>query len=207
MITFTGRVDLSKVKVMKCHLLLDRPIVLSVGWIASAHKRMDYVVDEMAQLPGPRPFLVMLGAMDESSGAILDRATRALGNDGFAARTVAPEAVGDYYRAADVFALASLREGFGRVFLEATMHGLPVIAHRHPVMEYVLRENGVLTDLSLSGALATALANELSRPDPVEMKRQRWLSTKQRFGWDSLRDAYRDMFLASAKTTTMGARA
>ena len=45
-------------------LPLDRPVVLSVGWISRAHKRLDYVVEEVASLPAPRPFLMLLGAMD-----------------------------------------------------------------------------------------------------------------------------------------------
>ena len=43
--------------------------------------------------------------------------------------------------------LASLREGFGRVYLEALMNGLPVVAHRNEVTEFVLGEEGYLIDL------------------------------------------------------------
>ena len=116
----------------------DRPVVLSVGWISRAHKRMDYVVEEVARLPAPRPFLMLLGAMDRSSDEIIRLAHERLGPDGFAARSVPYHEVAHYYAAADCFVLASLSEGFGRVFLEALAHGLPVIAHEHPVMRYVL---------------------------------------------------------------------
>ena len=126
--------------------------MLSVGWIAHQHKRMDYVIDEIARLPKPRPFVQLLGAMDERSTEIVELGNRLLGPGGFSARSVSYTEVGDYYRAADCFVLASLQEGFGRVYLEAQMHGLPVIAHRHPVMEFVLGEHGTLADLNEAGA-------------------------------------------------------
>ena len=132
----------------------DRPMVLSVGWVSRAHKRMDYVVEEVAKLPAPRPFLMLLGSIDRSSDEIIRLAHERLGPDGFAARSVPYHEVAQYYAAADCFVLASLCEGFGRVFLEALAHGLPVIAHQHPVMRYVLGEHGILADLSVEGALA-----------------------------------------------------
>jgi glycosyltransferase involved in cell wall biosynthesis len=100
-------------------LPVGRPVVLSVGWISRAHKRMDYVVEELARLPAPRPFLMLLGAMDRGSGEIVRLARERLGPDGFAARSVPYEEVAPYYAAGDGFVLASLAEGFGRVFLAA----------------------------------------------------------------------------------------
>ena len=122
----------------RLNLPVDRKIVISVGWIAGQHKRMDYLVNEVAQLPQPRPHLLLLGAIDAQSNAVLSLAKEKLGDRGFTARSVPYKEVADYYRAADIFILASLQEGFGRVFLEALMHGLPVIAHDHPVMRFVL---------------------------------------------------------------------
>ena len=121
----------------------DRPVVLSVGAVNRYHKRMHYVVEELARLPQPRPFLQLLGAMDEESPGVIELAEKLLEPGCWSVKSVPYEQVFDYYRAADVFVLASLKEGFGRVYLEALMYGLPVIAHRHPVMEYVLGGEGV----------------------------------------------------------------
>ena len=155
-------------------LPVERPVVLSVGWISRAHKRMHYVVEEVAELPAPRPFLMLLGAIDRSSDEIIRLAHERLGPHGFAARSVPYHEVAPYYAAADGFVLASLSEGFGRVFLEALAHGLPVIAHRHPVMAYVLGEHGLLADLSVEGALARHLRAVLARPPDGRAMRQRW---------------------------------
>lgn len=181
-------------------LPLDRPIVLSVGWIARQHKRMDYVIEEVARMAEPRPYLQMLGAMDEASPEIIDLANRLLGPDHFSARSVPYQQVADYYRAADCFVLGSLKEGFGRVYLEALMHGLPTIGHRHPVIEWVLGGAGIVADLSQPGGLATVLAEQLAIPADLQkaQSHQRWESVRSRFDWEVLRDSYAAMFRACA---------
>jgi glycosyltransferase involved in cell wall biosynthesis len=179
-------------------LPLDRPVVLSVGWIRRVHKRMHYVVEELARLPRPRPFLQLLGAMDGGSREIVELAQHLLGRDGCSVRSVPYEQVGDFYRAADVFVLASLQEGFGRVYLEALMHGLPVIAHRHPVMEYVLGTEGTLGDLNQVGELAGLVDLELRRVRDEQTATRRWRSIRDRFSWDVLAPQYLQMFRMAA---------
>lgn len=195
--------DLDRRRRLREHLSIptDRPVVLSVGWISREHKRMHYLVEELSRLPKPRPFLQMLGAMDVSSREIIGLAADLLGPDGFSARSVAYRDVFDYYRAADIFALASLKEGFGRVYLEALMHGLPVIAHRHPVMEYVLGGFGHLGDLTQKGELAQIVQGLLSKRSEPAQVLQRWSSVRDRFSWAALANQYVAMFTAAAETT------
>jgi 1,2-diacylglycerol 3-alpha-glucosyltransferase len=189
----------------------DRPIILSVGWISAKQKRMDYVVCEVARLisevrdreSGVRgqavPYLVMLGTMDEESGSIIALAREKLGKENFTARSVPHNEVADYYHVADLFVMASLQEGFGRVFLEALIHGLPVIAHDHPVMQFVLGREGVFGDLSKPRALAELMGRVLrdyggqDYLTPRAVIRRREL-VRQRFSWSVLRDQYKEMF-------------
>ncbi len=178
----------------KLHLPTDRPIVLSVGWISARQKRMDYLVDEIARLPQPRPYLVLLGTMDAESVAITALAREKLGEQSFTARSVPQHQVADYYRAADLFALASLQEGFGRVFLEALVHGLPVIAHDHPVMRFVLGSEGTFGDLSKPGALAAVIRETLGKEDSDADAIRRKETVRQRFSWAVLAPRYSDMF-------------
>jgi len=175
-------------------LPIDRKVLLSVGWISSAHKRMDYLVNEVASLPKPRPYVLMLGAMDQQSHEILALANEKLGSDGYTARSVPYGQVEEYYRAADVFVLCSLREGFGRVYLEALVNGLPCVVHDHPVMRYVLSEEGIFEDLSRQGSLARVLGNTVAQPlDPSAMARRRD-SIRKRFSWPVLASGYGRMF-------------
>jgi 1,2-diacylglycerol 3-alpha-glucosyltransferase len=171
-------------------LPVDRPIVLSVGWIAKRHKRMHYLIEEVARMPNPRPFLQLAGSMDSTSAEIVALGRQLLGSNGFAVDSVSPDEVANYYRAVDVFALASLHEGFGRVYLEALMHGLPVVAHRHPVMEYVIGKEETLVDLMSPGSMAAALSVAIHEGNEDGRRRQRWESVCDRFGWQKLASDY-----------------
>lgn len=179
-------------------LPLDRPVVLSVGWIARRHKRMDYVIEEVARLPEPRPYLQLLGATDEASQEILALGNNLLGPDGFGAASVPYEEVSSYYRAADAFVLASLKEGFGRVYLEALMHGLPVIAHDYPVAEFVLGREGLRADLSEPGGLTGAIEKVLADAHEAHLADERWRSVRDRFSWQALAPRYVQMFRCAA---------
>ena len=129
---------------------------------------------------------------------IIELGNRLLGKEGFAAASVTYEKVLDYYRAADCFVLASLQEGFGRVYLEAMMTGLPVIAHMHPVMDFVLGGQGILGDLSQPGRLTALLTAELRKSTNPELAKQRWQTVRDRFSWEVLVPKYRRMFESCA---------
>jgi len=178
----------------RLELPVDRRILLSVGAINSWHKRMDYVVRELASLPaGDRPHLVMLGAREAETDEILHLAERLLGPAGYTARTVPEDEVADYYRAADVLALASGFEGFGLALAEGLGHGLPVIAHDMPVTRFVLEEDGYFADLAEAGALAQLLSG-LGESDGVRARgAERHRIAYRRFSWDALTERYVEM--------------
>jgi 1,2-diacylglycerol 3-alpha-glucosyltransferase len=204
-------------------LPIDRKIILSVGWVTAQHKRMDYVVNEFAAMldyrttgdhgTGPvvsssevsgrlpvvsgqsAPYLVLLGTKDAESAAIIALARKKLGEENFTARSVPHDQVADYYRTADLFVLGSLQEGFGRVFLEALIYGLPVIAHDHPVMRFVLGSEGTFGDLSKPGVLAALIREKLGREDSEADAIRRREMVRARFSWGVLAPQYREMFL------------
>ena len=109
----------------------------------------------------------------------------------------------DYYRAADVFTLGSLQEGFGRVYLEALMHGLPCAVNDHAIMRYVLGEEGTFADFTREGAMTAAVAGLLDAREtllaPAARARRRE-SVRGRFGWPSLAPRYVDMFRRTAES-------
>lgn len=182
----------------KLGLPLERPIVLSVGWIAKQHKRMDYLIKEVAIMPEPRPFLQLLGAMDEGSSEIIELGNSLLGLDNFSVRSVPYSQVAEYYQAADCFVLCSIMEGFGRVYLEALKHGLPTIAHHFPVMDFVLGDVGIQGDLSKEGELSKILSEQLCHPVDQSSATRRWQSVRDRFSWEVLAPEYAKMFLKVA---------
>jgi glycosyltransferase involved in cell wall biosynthesis len=176
----------------------DRPIVLSVGMLDTAIKRMDYLIRELAAMPEPRPFLCILGADGPDAAAVRALATELLG-DGVLARAVPHEEIGDYYRAADAFMLSSLREGFGLAYVEALAHGLPIVAHDTPVTQHLLGGFAHLVNLSRTGEGTRALAAALAAPLSDCERAVRHASARERFGWDALREQYAQLLLRVAE--------
>lgn len=166
----------------------DRRLLISVAALNSSHKRLDYLIGELASVPGPRPFLLMVGEPDGETEAVRELARQRLGDEGFAMRTVPRPQVSRLLRASDVFALASTVEAQGRALIEAMDCGLPCIAHDSPVMRFAVGEHGCLADLTSPGALARLLQRDL-RTDPAAAEaRHRFVH--ERFSWDALAPRY-----------------
>jgi glycosyltransferase involved in cell wall biosynthesis len=143
----------------------DALVILSVAAIKRQHKRVDYVIDEFARLRASRSelpaWLVIAGGREAETDAIVAEGRERLGDRvRFLVRfprTRMPE----LYRAADVFALGSLKEMMPVALLEATASGLPCLVNRHPVMEWMIGPSGQAIDMSAPGELAAALARLL----------------------------------------------
>ncbi|MFL5616105.1 MAG: glycosyltransferase family 4 protein [Gemmatimonadaceae bacterium] len=188
----------------------DRPIILSVGSLDRSVKRMDYVIRETAKYArtGAKPLLVMLGQIDPETPAVQDLAERELGADAFVMKTVSRAQLWKFYQAADVFVLASLREGFGFVYVEALATGLPVIAHDFDVSRYVLGQNGIFGDLEQAGVLSNLLERSLHHPKSDAERRALREYVRERFDWSSVASDYIEMFEAAASSSDRrGARA
>jgi glycosyltransferase involved in cell wall biosynthesis len=177
----------------------DRQIILSVGQLDTANKRMDYLIREVAALPAPRPFLCILGADGPDADVVRALARERLGgDDDVLVRSVPHESIGEYYRAADVFALTSQMEGFGLAYVEALMHGLPIVAQDTPVTRYVLGDLATLRDLSIPGEGTRAMSAALASPFTEEQRLARHASVRARFDWASLREKYVQLLVKSA---------
>jgi glycosyltransferase involved in cell wall biosynthesis len=170
-----------------------RPVMLSVGAISKFHKRMDYVIREIASLAEPRPYLLLLGQQEAESHEIVQLGNGLLGSDNFQVKTVAFNEVADFYRVGDVFVLASLGEGFGRVFLEAMSYGLPCLAHDYEIPQFILGEEGYLANFELTGSLAGLIRQVLAEGDDENRRYLRHHRIYERFSWEKLQQAYMEM--------------
>lgn len=180
-----------------------RQIILSVGAINTTHKRMDYLIRETATLPEPRPYLLLLGQQDSQSPEIHQLGSQLLGTDSFQIKTVVSHQVVDYYRVADVFVLASLNEGFGRVFLEAMSYGLPCLAHDYEVARFVLGKEGYFANFELTGSLASLISQVLVESNDESKRHLRYRTVYNRFSWDKLRPSYVEMIQCVAGKKTI----
>lgn len=169
-------------------LPLTHKIILAVGAIDRSVKRMDYIIDEVSRLP-PNFFLLILGEREEETPAIENYATSKLKARNFSINTVLPSQLSKYYQAADMFVLASLKEGFGLVFLEALAAGLPVITHDHAVARFVLKEYGHYADLTQPGTLREVI---LKMPiDANNIQQQTFVA--ENYSWKTLSNSYKKM--------------
>jgi len=173
----------------------DAFLVLSVGAICRWHKRMDYVIREVAALPDA--WLAIAGQPCPDTPEIVALGERLMpGRIVFV--TLPHDELPPLYAAADVFALGSLFETFGIVYVEAMAMGLPVFCTDHPNQRSIVRE-GVFIDMTRHGTLRAALANR----DPAVMAHLAGRGPEivaERYALPRLKDAYLAAYARIAAT-------
>jgi glycosyltransferase involved in cell wall biosynthesis len=170
----------------------DREVLISVAALNRWHKRLDYLIEEVASLPEPRPFVLLVGQPEAETDGLRALAAERLGAEGHSIRSVPRSEVDDLLRASDAFVLPSLAEGLPRALIEAMAHGLPCLAHDYPIAHYALGEHGRLADFTQQGALARLLGAGGANGDP-EGAAARHRSVYDRFSWDRLSPEYVEM--------------
>jgi phosphatidylinositol alpha-1,6-mannosyltransferase len=114
------------------HKLQGKKVILTVGRLSSLerYKGHDRIIAAMPHIALRCPEVVYLIVGDGDDRPRFEALARDHGVEGriILAGNVPPEVLPDYYALADVFAMPSTGEGFGIVFLEAAISGLPVIA-------------------------------------------------------------------------------
>lgn len=174
-------------------LPLSVPIILSVGQLDRSVKRMNYVIEEVAN-SSKDCFLLMAGETCEETKSIRKLARNRLGEDRFLMTSVPRERMMDLYQIADLFVLASKSEGFGLVYLEALANGLPVVAHDFEVSRYVLGPLGFREDLERSGELRSFIEEHDFGSDDEVLKDKRFEYVKDRFSASSVVSSYAKQF-------------
>jgi glycosyltransferase involved in cell wall biosynthesis len=136
----------------------DEPIVLCVA-AKRSHKNLHGLIRALAELPEPRPQLVLPGAPNEYERTLRELA-RELGVEHSVRLPgwVADADLDGLYRAATCFALASFVEGFGLPVLEAMARGVPVVCSDIPVLREVAADAALFFDPSSAASIAQAIA-------------------------------------------------
>ena len=135
-------------------------VVLTVAAIKRHHKRIDYLLEEFAQLRQLRPdwplYLVVAGGWEADTDALIAHGRAMLGDKVRFLVRFPRVRMPELYRVADAFVLCSLKEMMPIALLEATASGLPCVVNHHPVLSWMIGPGGTALDLTPSGALAGA---------------------------------------------------
>lgn len=131
----------------------DAFVAISVGTIGYWHKRMDYVIEELARLNNM--YLIIAGQECADTPAIREIGKRLMG-DRVIFVTLSHDDLPRAYAAANLFVLGSLFEAFGIVYIEAMAMELPVVCTNHANQRSIVKE-GIFVDMQKPGALTEAL--------------------------------------------------
>ncbi len=173
----------------------DGKIILSVAAIKTAHKRIDYLIQEFATLreldPALPVHLVVAGSWEKDTDEILRRGKELLGDRVHFLVNFNRADVVRLYQNADLFVLASLNETFGLVLLEAMATGIPCVTNKGSVPEWVVGEGGVSTDMGKKGALANTCRDLLNNPGEVKaLGKKAREACEARFSESAVTDQY-----------------
>ncbi|HAG81037.1 MAG TPA: hypothetical protein DCL61_07660 [Cyanobacteria bacterium UBA12227] len=178
------------------HLPTDRSVILSVGAVNTSHKRMDWLIKEFSQLDPSQFFLWIVGQPEEETQKVKALAQALLKPDSYRFEVIPYSQMPGVYAIADYFVLCSLREGFGRVYLEAMVSGLIAIAHRNINTEWIMGlDNSGLIDMTKPNRLKEAIL-QLHNSPLISRARAKLNkdSAIQRFSWQVLRHEYIKMY-------------
>lgn len=147
----------------------DAPaLILSVG-ILHPRKGHDVLIDALAQIADLDWRAEIVGnPWEEGHSAALQNRIESYGLSRRVrlAGRVTSEELDSLYRRATIFALATRYEGYGIVFNEALVHGLPIVSCRTgAVPDTVPADAGLLVERDDPAAFATALRSLLSDPE------------------------------------------
>jgi len=136
----------------------DDYVIMCVAAWNVYHKRLDYLIDEVAAMNDPSIKLLICGHPDAESGLLKQLAKDKL--PGRVQWLTLPEAqVHRAMKGSDVFVLPSVTECLGNSIAEAVMGDLPVIVHSTTASRFILGSDDSewFADLSQPGVLAARL--------------------------------------------------
>ncbi len=140
---------------------LDLPenafIVLSVAALNRSKKRLDWLAREFAAANRPNSCLVLAGAKEADSDALIAEIQALLGDRVRILANVPRDRMKLLYHAADVHVICSLQEVMSISILESMASGLPNIGHPWGSVEWMIDRAGRIVDMEQPGLLAESL--------------------------------------------------
>lgn len=181
---------------VRTRLGIDCYTLVSVGNLVPV-KGHDLVIGALPMLPGVRLLIAGTGPLRRQLGSLALHLGVAGRVSFLGAQT--QEALCDYYTAADALVLASAREGWANVLLEAMACGTPAIAPRVGGIPEVVnaRDAGLICRERSSRAIASAV-RELRANPPDRAATRRYA---ERYSWDDTTQGQLRLFRSIAEGT------
>ncbi len=177
---------------MRAELGLEGPTLLSVGHLIE-RKGHHHAIAALPFLPGWQ--LLILGEGPERAGLEALAARLGVGSRVRLMGSQPHAALGRFYGAADLLVLASSREGWANVLLEAMACGTPVVASDIPGNPEVVqgRDAGLIVGENTAEGFAAAVqALWADPPDRAAVRRY-----AEAFSWDATSQGQLDVFAAA----------
>jgi glycosyltransferase involved in cell wall biosynthesis len=176
--------------------LAGRQVILFVGRMAG-NKRIDLLVEALPLVRQKVPAAVLLLVGDDRGNLAIEenveRARQRAAALGIADAVIFAGSVDDlaeYYRLADVYATASLHEGFGVPPIEAMASGVPVVASRATAHIEVIGDAGLLCEPGNAADLADRIVQVLADDALCGELVQRGLARAQGFSAESYENGW-----------------
>lgn len=133
----------------------DKTIILCLAALNTEHKRVDWIIDEIAKLDG-RFHLVLCGQEGPDTPELKRHAEESDAECTF--MKVPMTEIPQLLWASDIMVLGSLSEGFPRVIAEAMASETPILVHPHENARWILgEESRCFADMTKFGALAAKI--------------------------------------------------
>ena len=163
--------------------LQDRRIILHVGSCAP-RKNMETLLQALSLLQDPASVFVQIGGRFTTAQiALLD--VLHLNEHVLQIPWVAEDDLRRWYRAANVFVLPSLYEGFGLPVLEAMASGAPVVCSDLELFREICGDAALFADARNPVVLATAIARAGEGTEFARALRTRGIARARAFTWEN----------------------
>jgi glycosyltransferase involved in cell wall biosynthesis len=175
-------------------MTLTQPVIVFAGHLLAAKGVFD-LVTAAAQLPDLKPLIIFAG--DGPDRGRLESACRSQGVQGQFVGTIQQVELAELFRAADLVALPSYREGLPAVVCEAMLAGRVVVATPVGGIPEIIIDNetGVLVPARDSSSLAHAIGTIIRNHDRRErMERQARAFSLAHLTWRANAEAYINIY-------------